>query len=591
MHPAMTLVQRYVPVTTWLPSYDWDDMSGDLVAGTITAIMLVPQSMAYALLAGLPPQVGLYASIVPLILYSVFGSSRVLAVGPVALVSLLVASTLGELEASGSADYISGALLLAGLVGVISLVMGLLRVGFLVTFLSHPVISGFTSAAALIIGFSQLKHIVGLDIPRTDNIVEVLTILFARLGEINPSTLVIGVGGVAVLLAVRGRPGRLITAKLPSAKLGDALQKTGPLLLVALATLIVWQLGLDQGPSAVAIVGDIPAGLPPLTLPVIDLALARELLPAAALISFIGFLESVSVAKALASKQRQKIDPDQELIGLGFANIGAAVTGGYPVTGGFSRSSVNYAAGARTPMAAVLTALLVAVTVLVLTPLFFFLPKAALAAIIVVAVANLVDIRGLIEAWRYNVADGLSFVATFVAVLTIGVEAGILLGVGVSLALYLWRTSRPHMAIVGRVGATEHFRNVLRHDVFTVPSVLTVRVDESLYFANAANLEVRLLGMVAEQPEVEHLVLICSAVNQIDASALESLQNLSLELADAGVTLHLAEVKGPVMDRLSRSGFLDSLGDGRVFLSTHEAMQALTPVVASEPALSAAYSQ
>ena len=542
-------MQRYVPATVWLPRYGWDDFSGDLIAGAITAIMLVPQSMAYAMLAGLPPQVGLYASIVPLVLYSVFGSSRVLAVGPVALVSLLVASTLSELAASGSAAYVSGALVLAGLVGVISLVMGLLRVGFLVNFLSHPVISGFTSAAALIIGFSQVKHIVGFDIARTDNIAEIVVTVFSRISESSPLTLAIGLGGIAMLLAMRGSAGRQLLAPLPSPQARDAVQKSGPLFLVAISTLCVWLISLGYPSAGIAIVGDIPAGLPPLTRPTFDLALVNKLLPAAALISFVGFLESVSVAKALASKRRQKVDPDQELIGLGFANIGAAFSGGYPVTGGFSRSSVNFAAGARTPMAAIVTAGLVAVTVLYLTPLFFHLPRAALAAIIIVAVGNLIDVRGIVQTWRYNVADGASLAATFAAVLVLGVEIGILFGAAVSLSFYLWRTSRPHMAVVGRVGTTEHFRNVLRHKVQTVPSLITVRVDESLYFANAANLEERLLRLIVDQPEARDLVLICSAVNMIDASALDSLRGLSQELADAGVTLHLAEVKGPVLDR------------------------------------------
>ena len=302
---------------------------------------------------------------------------------------------------------------------------------------------------------------------------------------------------------------------------------------------------------------------------------AQDLLPAAGLIALVGFVESVSVAKALASKRRQKIDADQELRALGVANIGAAFSGGYPVTGGFSRSMVNFTAGANTGLAAIVTAILIAFTLAFLTPLFHYLPKAALAAIIVVAVSGLVDFRSLFRIWRYNGLDGFSQLATFAAVLALGIEIGIMLGAALSIAFYLWRTSRPHMAIVGRVGETEHFRNILRHDVKTLPHVLALRVDENLYFANTRFLEDRLLAAVADQPRIKHLVLICSAINFIDASALESLENTVRALSEAGVTVHLAEVKGPVMDKLEKTDFLGHLGAGEVFLSTHDALAKL----------------
>lgn len=565
---------RFLPILNWITGYNRGDLASDGMAGLIVAIMLVPQGMAYALLAGLPPEVGLYASIVPLVFYGLLGSSRALAVGPVAIVSLMVATTLGEITEAGGAGYVAGAVLLAFLSGAILLAMGLARLGFLVNFLSHPVISGFSSAAALVIGFSQLKHILGFEIPRSHLITETIAHAVTNLGQLNLVTAGIAVVSLALLLAFRSRVAGWVRRAGLSAAVADAVAKAGPLVAVLVTTVAVWLLALDQT-AGVKIVADIPAGLPPLTMPGFDLALIQQLLPAAALISVVGFLESVSVAKSLASKRRQKIDADQELIALGAANIAASFTGGYPVTGGFSRSLVNFTAGAVTPMASIITAGLIALTVLLFTPLLYFLPKATLAAIIILAVANLIDFKTLREAWTYNKADAASLIATFFAVLTLGIEMGILAGAGLSIALYLWRTSRPHMAEVGRVGETEHFRNVLRHEVQTDPRILAVRVDESLYFANTAQLEDALLSRVAERPEIDHLVLIMSAVNFIDASALETLETLIERLRDSGVTLHMAEVKGPVMDRLERVHFLETLGSGRVYLSTHAAMKDL----------------
>jgi len=452
--------------------------------------------------------------------------------------------------------------------------MGIARLGFLVNFLSHPVISGFTSAAALIIGFSQLKHLLGMEIPRSHLITNIIEHVMREAESANVVTVALSVGLVALLLLWRGPGGRVLLHVGMSPAWVGPLAKAGPLAVVILGAGLVWLFRLDIN-AGVKIVGEIPAGLPSLHLQGIDMALAQELLPAAALIALVGFVESVSVAKALASKRRQKIDADQELRALGVANIGAAFTGGYPVTGGFSRSMVNFTAGANTGLAAIITALLIALTLAFLTPLFHYLPKAALAAIIVVAVSGLVDFRSLFRTWRYNGLDGFSQLATFAAVLALGIEIGIMIGAALAIAFYLWRTSRPHMAVVGRVGETEHFRNVLRHDVKTLPHVLALRVDENLYFANTRFLEDRMLAAVADHKNIEHLVLICSAINFIDASALESLENTVRALSETGVTVHLAEVKGPVMDKLEKSDFLKHLGEGEVFLSTHEAIEKL----------------
>jgi SulP family sulfate permease len=567
----MPLLKQYLPILGWLGNYRREDLSGDLIAGLIVAIMLVPQGMAYALLAGLPPQVGLYASVLPLLLYAIFGSSRTLAVGPVAMVSLMTASALSEMSGE---NQLVGAMILALASGLMLLFMGVARLGFLVNFLSHPVISGFTSAAALVIGFSQLKHLLGMDIPRSHLISDLVGYVIAEAESANIVTVGLSAGMVALLLFWRGPLGTLLRRAGLNPAIVGPLTKAGPLAVVILGAGLVWLLRLDTS-AGVKIVGNIPAGLPTLEWHGFDLDMARDLLPAAALIALVGFVESVSVAKSLASKRRQKIDADQELRALGVANIGAAFSGGYPVTGGFSRSVVNFTAGANTGLAAIVTAILIAVTLAFLTPLFHFLPKAALAAIIVVAVAGLVDLRALLHTWRYNRLDGLSQAATFAAVLALGIEIGIMAGAGLAILFYLWRTSRPHMAVVGRVGQSEHFRNVKRHDVETLPHVLALRVDENLYFANTRYLEDRIFAAVADQPRVRHLVLICSAINFIDASALETLENIVEALREAGVTVHLAEVKGPVMDELEKADFLAHLGDGEVFLSTHAAMERL----------------
>ena len=567
-------LKRYLPFLDLLSNYRQEDLFGDLLAGVIVAIMLVPQGMAYALLAGLPPQIGLYASILPAILYGLLGSSRTLAVGPVALTSLLVAATVGPLAPQNSSQYLMLALALALLVGLIQLLMGMLRLGTLVNFISHPVLSGFTSAAALIIAFSQLKYIFGLSMPRLEHLNEISVFIFQHLHETNPYTLAIGLGSIAVLIFFKnGLPELLARRHMPQSWILP-ISRSGPLAVVISATLLVWGLGLHEW-AAVQVVGKIPAGLPGLTLPSFDLAQLSGLLPSAVTLSLIAFLESISVAKSLASKRREKVDANQELVALGIANLGAAISGGYPVAGGFARSVVNSSVGARSGLASIITAILIALTLVFLMPLFFFLPQAVLAAIIIIAVVKLIDLATVRQVWRYSKADGLSLLVTFAAVLVVGIENGILLGVALALALYLWRTSRPHIAMLGRIAESEHYRNVLRHPVETCPQVLSVRVDESLYFANAQYLESSLLAAVAENKQVNKLVLVCSAVNFIDASALETLENLRRELNDAQVAFYLAEIKGPVMDRLQKVGFIEKLGQERIFLSTHQAMQAL----------------
>jgi len=569
----MTLrpLAQYLPILDWGRRYDRGQFTGDLVAAVIVTIMLIPQSLAYALLAGMPPEAGIYASIAPIVLYAIFGTSRALAVGPVAVVSLMTAAAVGNIAEAGTAGYVTAALTLAFLSGAMLLALGLFRLGFLANFLSHPVIAGFITASGILIAASQLRHILGIE-GEGHTLVEILASLWADLGEVNPITLLLGVTATAFLFWVRGGLKPLLLRMGLGPRLADIGAKTGPVLAIVGTTLAVW--AFDLGSRGVAIVGEVPQSLPPLTLPSFSPDLLSQLFIPALLISIIGFVESISVAQTLAAKKRQRIDPDQELIGLGSANLGAAFTGGFPVTGGFSRSVVNFDAGAETPAAGAFTAVGLALAALFLTPLIYFLPKATLAATIIVAVLSLVDFSILKRAWAFSHADFAAVSVTILLTLVFGVEAGVSAGVITSILVHLYKTSRPHMAVVGRVPGTEHFRNVLRHEVETQPHVLSLRVDESLYFPNARYLEDQLARHAAEKPELTDVVLMFPAVNEIDLSALESLEAINTRLRDADIRLHLSEVKGPVMDRLKRSHFLDDL-TGEVFLSQHEAVCAL----------------
>ena len=546
------------------------------MAALIVTIMLIPQSLAYAMLAGLPPEVGLYASVAPLLLYAVFGTSRVLAVGPVAVVSLMTAAAIGQHAPAGTPEYWAVAITLAFLSGLLLLSMGLLRLGFLANFLSHPVISGFISASGILIAASQLKTLMGVS-AEGHNFLDLSLSLMSQLGQVHVLTLAIGAATVAFLFWVRSGLKPLLQRLGMKPRAADVVAKTGPVAAIAVTTLLTW--ALDWQVQGVKIVGAVPQGLPPFTLPLWDLGLWQALLVPALLISVVGFVESVSVGQTLAAKRRQRIEPDQELVALGASNLGASFTGGFPVTGGFARSVVNFDAGAQTPAAGVFTAAGITLASLFLTPALYYLPQATLAATIVVAVLSLVDFSILRKTWRYAKSDFLAVLATLVATLTVGVEAGLVVGVALSLALYLYRTSRPHMAEVGLVAGTEHFRNVQRHTVVVSPRVLSLRVDESLYFANSRALEDRINNAVASRPALEHVVLQCSAINDIDASALESLEAIDLRLRGAGLKLHLSEVKGPVMDRLKATEFLHGLS-GRLFFTHYQAIQELSPEVA-----------
>lgn len=570
-------LSRYLPILDWGRRYKGETLASDLTAAVIVTIMLIPQSLAYALLAGLPPEAGLYASIAPLVAYAIFGTSRALAVGPVAVVSLMTAAAIGQIADTGTIGYATAAVTLAFLSGVILLLMGVFRLGFLANFLSHPVISGFITASGVIIAASQLRHLLG--VPGSGHtLVEIVSGLAGSVMQTNPYTLAVGAAALGFLLFVRSGLKPLLMAMRVPGKAAGIVTKIGP--MIAVAASIGAVLVFDLTAQGVAVVGDVPRGLPPFTLPSFELELVQLLLGSAMLISVIGFVESVSVAQTLAAKKRERIDPDQELVALGASNVSAAMSGGFPVTGGFARSVVNFDAGAATPAAGAFTAVGIALATLFLTPLIFHLPIAVLAATIIVAVLSLVDFGALVRAFRYSKADFAAMAATIAITLVLGVEVGVSVGVVLSLVLFLYRTSRPHAAVVGQVPGGEHFRNVERHAVITSPLVVTLRVDESLYFANARYLEDRVYQLVAKNPDARHIILMCPAVNFIDMSALESLEAINTRLASTDIKLHLSEVKGPVMDRLKRSHFLEALS-GQVFLSQYDAFAALDPETAA----------
>lgn len=571
--PSRRLAERYMPILTWGKTYNKDTLTSDAVAAVIVTIMLIPQSLAYALLAGLPAEMGLYASILPLLAYAVFGTSRALAVGPVAVVSLMTAAAIGNLGLSDPIEIAIAAGTLAFISGVMLTGLGLLRLGFLANFLSHPVIAGFITASGILIATSQLKHIFGIS-AQGHTLVELVISLFEHQHLTNPITLAIGLSTVAFLFWVRKGLKPLLLSTGMKARTAEILAKAGPVGAVVATTLLVFLFDLEN--KGVRIVGEVPMGLPPLTLPSLSPSLWGQLFMSALLISIIGFVESVSVAQTLAAKKRQRIVPDQELIGLGTSNIAAAISGGYPVTGGFARSVVNFDAGAETPAAGAFTAIGIGLAALLLTPLLFFLPQATLAATIIVAVLSLVDFSILKKTWSYSKVDFTAVAATILLTLSLGVEVGVSAGVILSIGLFLYKTSRPHVAEVGLVPGTQHFRNINRHKVITHPSIVSLRIDESLYFANAAFLQDYVYDRVACDQPVRHIILMCSAVNEVDMSALESLEAINLRLKDMGIKLHMSEVKGPVMDRLKRSHFLDEM-TGDVFLSQYDAIEKLAP--------------
>jgi sulfate permease, SulP family len=555
----MDMLRRLLPILSWGPNYRRGDFRSDLTAGLTVGAMLVPQAMAYALLAGLPPEIGLYAATIPVIVYALFGTSRQLAVGPVAIVSLLTATALAPLVEEGTAGYLGAAALLALMVGVIHIVMGIGRLGFLVNFLSHSVLVGFTAAAAIIIGFSQVKHIFGISTESKDHFYETVLEVVANLGDTNATTLVLGTIALVTLYTLKK-----VAPLVPGA------------LIVVVGSILAVEV-FDLQSRGVSVVGDIPDNLPAFGLPDFDGSLFGSLLGTAFVITIVGFMESVAVAKVYARRNRYELVPNNELFGLGAANVASGLFGGYPVTGGFSRTAVNATAGARTPLASIITAGLVLATIAFLTPLFTSLPNAALGAIIIMAVIGLVDIGQMRHIAEVKKSDLIALGIAFFATLSLGIEIGIGVAIVASMLIVFARMSMPHSAVLGHIDGTTSYRNVERFpEAKTVDGVRLVRIDSELSFVNAASVKKLLVEhaeAVTDEPRA--LVLDASGINDLDVTGAEMLHELLVEVADRGVVLHLADVKGPVRDVLRRAGIWDELA-GRIHTSTADAVAAIT---------------
>jgi sulfate permease, SulP family len=556
--PTRWLARR-LPLVALLRHYPRQHLRGDVTAGLTTAVMLIPQAMAYAALAGMPPVTGLYASVVPIAVYALLGTSGALAFGPVAIVALLTASAVAPLASGDPATYVALAGVLALMVGAIQLLLGVLRLGSVVDLLSHAVISGFTSAAALVIAASQFRSLTGIDAEGGETFVEELSSLAGAIGTLHPVTLAVGLGSVAALVVFRRRLPRI----------------PGPLVVVTLVTALAFAVGLDD--RGVAVLGEVPAGLPAPALPVIGLDQVQQLIGPALVIALLSFVEGISVAKAIAGKTHERIDSTQELLASGSANVAAGLFQAFPVAGGFSRTAINHQAGARTPVASLITAAMVAFSALALTPLFTYLPRAVLAAIVVVAVAGLVDVRSAKHAWRTDRWDFATLAVTFAATLVLGVELGIGLGIIGSLLLLVARSTRPHITEIGLVPSSGQYRNVARYDSVTDPRVLLIRVDAALLFATAPAVHRRVEQLCeARDDRLRGVVLDCSAVSDIDGDGAHVLDDVGRTLDARGVELHLATVRGPVRDALGRTGHLPALhAEGRIHEDVAEALAAL----------------
>jgi SulP family sulfate permease len=551
------------PALKWLKTYHPTHFKADVVAALIVLAMLVPQGMAYAMLAGLPPVMGIYASILPMIIYAFTGSSTTLSIGPVAIISMMVFSALQPLFAVGSTAYIEAACLLAIMVGIISLILGLFRFGFLIQLISHPVIKSFIIASALLIALGQFKFL--LDIPlQTNNIPEFIGSLVNNFHHI--SFLSVGVSLAAISILVF----------LPKWVRSDFLNKTIPLLLVLSSIIVVYAFNLDQ--HGLKTVGIIPTGLPSFHFPTWNFDLVQKLLPSAFIIAMISFVESLAIAQATALQKRDDLNSNQELIALGLANIAAGINMGFAVSGSLSRTVVNTDAGAKTPMSGVMSSLLMIAVSLYFTSFFQNLPLTILAATIFVSIWKLVTFLPFFETWKYSKADGLAMWATFFGVTCIDISTGLVIGIILTFILLLWRISRPHIAVIGLVEGTQHFRNVSRYDVLTTETIASFRIDENLNFLNAHVLKGYIITELSHNPQIQHVVINCSSISNIDLSAVEMLEELNGELLQLGIQLHLSEVKSPVMDRLNSSRLINMLS-GKIFLSHYQAIQTLSPEI------------
>ncbi|MDM1243791.1 SulP family inorganic anion transporter [Acinetobacter indicus] len=560
-----------LPAWQWLKHYNTVTLKSDLLASLIVIAMLVPQGMAYAMLAGLPPVMGLYASVLPMIIYAFFGSSPTLSIGPVAIISMMTFATLNPLFEVGSPVYIQAACLLALMVGVISLLLGMLRFGFLIQLISHPVIKSFIIASALLIALGQLKFLFNVPL-QANNIPEFVLSVFEYIGLMHWESLIFGIASILFLVFMP----KFFNLEAVKQRLGASgfIIKSLPLVLVVVSIALVYFFNLQQ--VGIKTVGEIPSGFPALSMPFWNLELVLQLLPGAAMIAMISFVESLSIAQATALQQRSQLNSNQELIALGAANIGAGLSSAFPVTGSLSRTVVNADAGAKTSMAGVLSSLFIVLVSLYFTGFFRDLPLTVLAATIIVSIWKLVELKPFIDTWRYSKADGLAMWITFFGVLFIDISTGLIIGIVSTFILLLWRISRPHIAEIGLVEGTQHFRNIQRHQVMTSAKVLSIRIDEDLTFLNSNTLKGFLINAVSLKPELEHVVINGSSISAIDLSALEMLEDLDNELRKLNIQLHFSEVKGPVMDKLQRSKLLNHLS-GKIFLTHYQAIRELSP--------------
>ncbi|QXX87067.1 SulP family inorganic anion transporter [Acinetobacter lwoffii] len=562
-----------LPAWAWLSHYTPVKFKSDVLAALIVVAMLVPQGMAYAMLAGLPPIMGLYASILPMIIYALLGGSSTLSIGPVAIISMMTFATLNPLFEVGSPVYIEAATLLALMVGIISLLLGLFRFGFLIQLISHPVIQSFIIASALLIAFGQLKFLVDLPL-KANNLPEFVSSLLQYFPLLHVPSLIFGLFSIGLLIYLP----KLLKSQAVQSRIGstDFLVRAVPLILVCLGIAAI--VFLDLKLQGIKTVGAIPSGFPPLSFPHWNWELVMTLLPGASMIAMISFVESLSIAQATALQQRSHLNSNQELIALGLANISAGVSSAFPVTGSLSRTVVNADAGAKSPMAGVLSSILIIFVSLFFTGFFEDLPLTILAATIIVSIWKLVNFQPFFDAWRYSKADGLAMWITFLGVVLIDISTGLIIGIVSTFVLMLWRISRPHIAVVGLVEGTQHFRNIQRHQVSTSNRVLSLRIDENLTFLNANSFKGYLINEISLNDQLQHVIINCSSISAIDLSALEMLEDLNAELAKLDIRLHFAEVKGPVMDKLQASKLMTHLS-GRIYLTHFQAIQDLAPEI------------
>lgn len=561
-----------LPALRWIFAYKRRDLIGDSIAGLTVAVMLVPQSLAYALLAGLPPVVGLYASIIPVIIYGLLGSARVLTLGPTAITAVMTLGTIGALASTDGANLPQLALTLALFLGMVYLVMAILRLGFIVNLLSRPVLVGYVNAAAIIILISQLQHLIGVDVERSAFPLMLLWRTIQNIPQTNSITLLMGIGSILFLLLFRYRlDGILEKLNVPNL-LRFAITRSGALVLVIISILLVYAFRLDTV-ADIAIIGAIPLGFPELTLG-FDFTHWQALLLGAIAIAFVGFMEDISTANSLMNSREQKLNPNQELLAMGAANIGAALTGGMPVTTSISRSAVNYAVGAKTGLSSVIAGGMLAITVIFLTPLFYYLPRVTLAAIIITTVINLIDLKTMRGLWRYSRSEtGVSLI-TMLSVFVFSIEMGILFGIVLTIGLYMYRSSRTPIIELGRDGYSEFYVEHFFEEAIPIPNVLILRIDESLYFANAQFLDTHLRNILAERDDFDYLILVCSAVNTLDTSAIQILEDLVADFHALGIEILISELRSRAFIRMNAGELRDMIGRDRFFATTHEAVVA-----------------